>query len=182
MSLEQRLLDQYQKSARIADMGGYGLSGGMQDQLTPQAPGMVLNTSLQALTPEGSKMYARRVGGARKKRGGAISGGDISSGGALSGGFPWLALAPIVSAVVPEVIKAIKGQGIEISQRGSVPPPFYGGAYDSSSFPAPGFYPGPLRASGGSRAQSSWVQRVKKYAAEQGISYKDAMIALKGTQ
>jgi hypothetical protein len=78
MSLEQRLVNQFRKDAKVADMGGYGLSGGCQDA----------NSALDNYKSELMNNVESGDAGGRRKRGRPRKAkGGIVSGGVPSGGF-----------------------------------------------------------------------------------------------
>lgn len=256
MSLEQRLRQQANKSARVADMGGYGLSGGSNilNTVLPEYGPSQESKDLQGQSPMSSKMYSDKVMHAMSMQGGympsnmmnytgvngsglsygqGVTGGGMSYNESMHGGFaPWL--IPLASAVLPHIVKAIKGGALSggCGCCGAMPghmdghmagmglsggmPASGGHSLESMkyahSFPSPGFFPGVLEqasnmpiprmegsgpsggmlsgglpASGGkackpqSKKQMAWISKVKKYAAENNVSYKDAMVALKGS-
>lgn len=165
MTLEQRLISHYQKDAKIADMGGYGLSGGdmshnVLDQYQTQLMN-TLNTSIPRSGMEGSGLRKRgRPKGKGKKakaKGGFFPGaaflipaaislisnlaktsrGSGLSGGIMSGGVP---SGGIMSGGMINPFTKPVADGIMKERKGS-PSIGYPSKYPGS-FPMPGFYPG----------------------------------------
>lgn len=161
MSLEQRLINQYRKDANIADMGGYGLSGGNDNVLDEYQHQLMntLNTSIPRSGPLGSGLASH---GGRKR--GRPRGSKNKSSKSKGGFFPGAAmLAPAAIALISKLIsgKGLSGgemsmlsriapndiaNGIKLEQKGS-PSIGYPSKYPGS-FPMPGFFPGPQESYG----------------------------------
>ncbi len=147
MSLEQKLLGQYRKNAKIADMGGYGLSGGSDDGM--RAAQDMYSKELMSLDSKGMGLS----GGRRKRR---------KAPKEVEGGFfPGASIIiPAVASLVSSLLK--KGGNVPGLSGGGSPMVGHGqsGGIQSGgmtqhrgmpmgyperypgSFPMPGFYPG----------------------------------------
>jgi hypothetical protein len=183
MSFEQRLYDTYKKGAMIADMGGYGLSGGMEMSSQGLSPNTTDNYEMMIKNAVGSHAYGNGLSGGRKRK-------PRKARKSMMGMGP-------------------SGGSFRMSEKNPYGP---GGMYPHS-FPTPGFFPGNLSElkhnmsmgmgpsggglSGGRRrmknpakvqagiesaSKNSWLMKVKKYRQEHpGVSQKQAFVALKGT-
>ncbi len=127
MSLEQKLARTYRKDAQIADMKGYGLSGGAAQSAYEKA-------ILDSVSGSGSSGGAVRRTGRRKgikkptKKELAMLNslgmqGEGLSAGSLSGGFPFMAALAAIPAII-NGIKAIRGGDCGSSLSGGMHNPF----------------------------------------------------------
>lgn len=161
MSFTDKLYNQYYNSAHIADMGGYGLSGGSHNGKGLSGGDAKLldykNQLMNAVMQTGGKLTALLD----KAYGDGLSGGKMSGGNRFNynvGRKDYPHSFPMPGYYLGESQDAQWGDGLSGSTKKRK-----------------------SKSSAGrmSASQNPWIKKLKEYQKKHGVSYKEAMIACK---